>query len=90
LHIDGVQPNGVLFSAMAAQLTYSEAKGLVVLRGDGRSEAQLLQKTSSNAAGSRVNAREIYYWPATGKSEMHGMGAGEARFSAPPPPQPKR
>ncbi len=53
------------YTARAHRLSYTENKGLVVLEGDGRTDAELFSQDRLGAPRQRVAARKIYYWPAT-------------------------
>ncbi|MCS7305284.1 MAG: hypothetical protein NZ602_09290 [Thermoguttaceae bacterium] len=53
------------YMARAHRLSYTEHKGLVVLEGDGRTDAELFRQPRLGAPRERVAARKIYYWPAT-------------------------
>lgn len=53
------------YTARANRLSYAEKKGLVILEGDGRSDAELFSQERIGAPRQRVAARKIYYWPAT-------------------------
>jgi len=53
------------YTARAHRLSYAENKGLVILEGDGRTDAELFSQDRIGAPRQRVAARKIYYWPAT-------------------------
>jgi len=53
------------YTARAHRLSYTEDKGLVVLEGDGRADAELFRQQRPGAPRERVAARKIYYWPQT-------------------------
>ncbi len=53
------------YMARAHRLSYTEHKGLVVLEGDGRTDAELFRQQRIGAPRERVAARKIYYWPQT-------------------------
>lgn len=53
------------YTARAHRLSYTEHKGLVVLEGDGRTDAELFRQQRLGSPRERVAARKIYYWPQT-------------------------
>ena len=50
------------FTARSYRMTYSEAKDLLVLEGDGRVNAQLFRQDRPGAPQSETAARKIYFW----------------------------
>lgn len=66
---------GANFTARSARLTYSQAKELLVLEGNGRTDARLFRQTRVGGAPSEAAARKILYWPATNRAEVD-----DARF----------
>jgi hypothetical protein len=63
--VDGQRPDGDTFSALAQRLTYSQAKDMLVLVGDGRTDAQLFRQEQPGAPQTKTAAGSIYYWPTT-------------------------
>ena len=53
------------FTARAARMTYAEDKDLLILEGDGRSDAQLFRQPRLGGATAKHAARKIFYWPQT-------------------------
>lgn len=53
---------GRSFTARGARMTYHEAKGLLVLEGDGRSDAELFRQQQVGGPRAQTAARKIYYW----------------------------
>lgn len=53
---------GRSFTARGARMTYDEAKGLLVLEGDGRSDAELFRQQQIGGPRAQTSARKIYYW----------------------------
>jgi len=89
-HIEGLRLEGDMFMAQADRLTYSQAKDMIVLMGDGRSDAELLRQERPGAPQSRTAAQTIKYWPTTTKRvEVNGGHFGEAYIS-PTPTNPSR
>ena len=50
------------FTARGARMTYSQAKALLVLEGDGRSGAELFRQPYPGGPRAQTSARKIYYW----------------------------
>ncbi len=85
--IDGQQQEGDAFTALAQQLNYSEAKGLLVLAGDGRNDAQLFRQLKPGAPQTKTAAGSIYYWPATRQVKMGDLKfVDSTQFSSNPVP----
>jgi hypothetical protein len=66
-----------VFTARGLRMTYAEAKDLLVLEGDGRTDAELFRQFQPGAERSRVAARKILYWPKTNKLWIDGARALE-------------
>ncbi|WP_145053704.1 hypothetical protein [Lignipirellula cremea] len=49
-------------TARADRLSYTESKDLLVLRGDGRNDAEITQQARIGDEWSHASARIIYYW----------------------------
>ena len=64
-----------MFTARAARLTYTQAKDLLILEGNGRSDARLFRQVRNGAVPSEAAARKIFFWPSTNRVEVD-----EARF----------
>jgi len=72
------------FTARAIRMTYAEAKGQLVLEGDGRTDAELFRQQQTGGPTSKFAARKIFYWPKTkklkiddGRSlQLSGLGGG--------------
>ncbi|MBN1394821.1 MAG: hypothetical protein JW959_07345 [Pirellulales bacterium] len=73
---------GMIFKAEAHRITYAEAKDLLVLEGDGRSDAKLFQQLKAGNPQSRVAARKIKYWPKTRQWEL--IDARSMQIGRPP------
>jgi hypothetical protein len=82
--VDGQGVDGDMFTAQAARLTYSEGKDMLVLLGDGRSDAQLLRQERAGAVPSQLRAGEIQYWPTERRSNIPSMRSINASQVAPP------
>ncbi|HZZ28927.1 MAG TPA: hypothetical protein VFE46_13075 [Pirellulales bacterium] len=85
--VEGQQQEGDTFTAMAQQLNYSEAKDMLVLLGDGRSDAQLFRQPQPGAPQSHTVARSIYYWPSTREMKLDLRFVDSTQLSADPPPR---
>jgi len=66
---------GKQFTAHCRRLSYAEAKDLLVLEGDGRSDAELTQRQTPGSSDSRAAARKILYWRTANRVEVD-----DARF----------
>ena len=56
---------GPEFFAQAIRMTYSQAKDLLILEGDGRTDAELFRQEQVGGQTSQAAARKILYWPGT-------------------------
>ena len=54
--------DGRTFTAQARRLSYVEAKDLIVLEGDGRTDAHLWRQLQIGGQRSHAVARKILYW----------------------------
>ena len=63
------------FTARAHRLTYAEKKSLLVLEGDGMSDAQLFRQPVPGGPTSQASARRILFWQSTNRVEID-----DARF----------
>lgn len=53
------------FTARGQQITYSEEKDWLILKGDGRSMAELFWQKEPGAERSELRGQELHYWPKT-------------------------
>jgi len=58
------------YTARGHRITYTEAKDLLVLEGDGRNDAELFRQILPGAAASRAAAQRILYWPKTNRLKV--------------------
>jgi hypothetical protein len=58
------------FWSRSHRITYVQAKDLLVLEGDGRSDAQLWRQEQVGGPRSRAAARKILYWRSTNQLEI--------------------
>jgi hypothetical protein len=66
---------GDTFTARAHRLTYSEAKDLLVLEGDGRNDAQLYRQENPTGPQTKAMARQILFW-----RSQNRVSVNDARF----------
>jgi hypothetical protein len=86
--VEGQRPTGDSFSALAERLTYSQAKDMLVLVGDGRSDAQLFRQEQPGAPQTKTAAGSIYYWPTTRRVNIGDLRfVDSTQFSNQPPPR---
>jgi len=64
---------GQTFSTQAARITYDQAKGLLVLEGDGRSDATLYLQEHPGQRRIQQQSRRILFWPATKRFSLEGF-----------------
>jgi len=65
-----VVEGGQQYTARAHRITYVQAKDLLVLEGDGRSDAQLWRQTTIGGDWARTAGRKILYWRGTNEFEF--------------------
>ncbi|MBX9789246.1 MAG: hypothetical protein K2Y37_10055 [Pirellulales bacterium] len=68
--IEGLNFDGQSFFARASHLKYSQAKDLVILEGDGRTDAELSRQERIGAPVNSTQSRKIYYWRSTGRAQV--------------------
>ena len=61
------------FTAQAQSITYAESKDVLILAGDGRSDAVLMRRRDLGQPPSKLEARTIYFRPATYKTTFNGI-----------------
>jgi hypothetical protein len=62
--------DGRVFTARAHRISYTSAKDMLVVNGDGRTDAELWYQQKGAAAHSYQAARLFKYWPKTGDIEV--------------------
>ena len=67
-----LEGSGDQFTARAARITYDQKKDLLILEGDGRTDAELYRQLSARRRASKAAARKIFYWPKTKRSYVDG------------------
>ncbi len=74
-----------VYTARAIRMTYSEAKDLLVLEGDGRSDAQLFRQQQIGGPLAKAAAQRILFWPGTNRLKVDGARSLElSQFQSPP------
>jgi hypothetical protein len=61
---------GQTFTARAHRIAYAQAKDMLLIEGDGRSDAELFRQAQVGGATGRAAARKIIYWPRTGRMDV--------------------
>lgn len=68
--------DGREFTARAHRITYTSAKDMLVVKGDGRADAELWYTQKGSASHAYQAAREFRYWPKTGAIEIQDGARG--------------
>jgi hypothetical protein len=68
---------GMAFTARAVRLTYAEAKDMLVLEGDGRTDAELYRQKQVGGQTSKATARKILFWPKSDQIHVEGARSVE-------------
>jgi hypothetical protein len=68
---------GQSYTARATRITYDQAKGLLVLEGDGRADAALYVQDRPGQRPTAQQSRRILFWPATRRFTLEGFRALE-------------
>lgn len=64
---------GSTFTARAIRMTYAEAKDMLILEGDGRTDAEIFSQEQVNGPTSKAAARKIIYRPTTKRLKVDGV-----------------
>ncbi len=64
---------GQTFMALAVRMTFDQAKGLLVLEGDGRTDATLYLQQQPHQRRASQQSRRILFWPATKQFVLDGF-----------------
>jgi lipopolysaccharide export system protein LptA len=70
VRVESQRLEGDSFSALSQRLTYSQAKDMLVLSGDGRTNAELYRQQQPGAPQTKTAAGTISYWPTTRKVQV--------------------
>jgi hypothetical protein len=76
---------GDVFTARAHRMTYTEAKDVLMLEGDGRNMAELYRQVLPGAESGRTQAHQILYFPSTDQFSINGGGASDFNLGPAPP-----
>jgi hypothetical protein len=79
---------GNAFTARAIRMTYAESKDLLILEGDGRSDARLFVQQQIGGPTKEFVARKIFYSPKTGR--FHAEGARSLQWDQLPTGDPAK
>ena len=72
--LDNVIVEGTNFTARSARATYTQAKDLMILEGDGRSDAELFKQDGGEGTpASRFGAQKILYFLKTNQVNAEGV-----------------
>ena len=72
-----VRIRGSDFRAWGEQLTYTDAKDLLILQGDGRSDAQLWRQEKVGGRVAHIPARKIFFWRSLNRVKLEDVSGGE-------------
>ena len=78
-----------MFTAHAHRMTYTEAKDVLMLEGDGRNLAELYRQDRPGAESGHTQARQILYFRSTEQVSVNGAGPSDINLG-PAPPKAKR
>jgi hypothetical protein len=53
-------------------MTYTEAKDLLIMEGNGRTDAELYYQKHVGGPVSKKSAHKIFYWRSTGQAQFGG------------------
>ena len=71
--VEGQRSEGDLFRAWANEMSFAQEKDLIMLKGDGRTDAQLYRQVKAGAPLTKTVARTILYWPSTRRVEVNDV-----------------
>jgi lipopolysaccharide export system protein LptA len=77
-----VEVENATYMARGQRIAYNQNKGLLILQGDGRNDAELFQQQQPGASANKTAAQEIYYWLKTGQVKV--VGARSLQIGQPP------
>ena len=76
---------GADFTARAHRITYTKLKDLLVLEGDGQSDAELFHQSQPGGPQDTLPAHKIMYWPSTKAVIAEGVHPGGMQLGGTPP-----
>ena len=71
--VGNVVAEGTTFTARAARMTYNQAKDMLVLEGDGRTDAELVRQMAPGSTADRFSAQRIIYFPKRREVKVGGF-----------------
>ena len=75
--VGNTRVEGQTYAARANRMTYSQAKDLLILEGNGRADAELFRQQHVGGTTSTVSARKIHYRPGTNTLDVDGVRSAE-------------
>ena len=63
---------GTIFTARAARISYAQIKDLLILEGDGRTDAELYRQLVPGGKAMRSTAQKIFFWPNSNRAYIDG------------------
>ncbi|NLE36852.1 MAG: hypothetical protein GX621_02375 [Pirellulaceae bacterium] len=85
----GTRVDNRLYTALCDQMSYNQAKGLMIFKGDGRTKATLSRQEQIGGPRESFSGQQINFWPETKETTV--SGAGQLQINLPPekkPPKP--
>jgi hypothetical protein len=68
--LGNAQAEGTTFKALGNRITYAKAKDLLILEGDGRSDANLFRQERTGDEPATLSAQKIWFWPKTKRFKL--------------------
>ncbi|MGA2033279.1 MAG: hypothetical protein ABSG68_13555 [Thermoguttaceae bacterium] len=72
-----VVAESTVFTARGIRMSYAEIKDLLILEGDGRTDAELYRQQHPGSTESRAAAQKIFFWPKTNRVSVAGLHPSE-------------
>jgi hypothetical protein len=88
--VGNTRVDGRAFTVRAHRISYASEKDLLVLKGDGRSDAEVWFQQPNSTTHGYQKARELKFWPKTGNVRIDQGGSFDLRFSEQTQPRPTR
>ena len=70
---ESAQLQGDTFKVLGDRMSFEEAKGLVIVQGDGWTKAQMIRQEQEGAQTTKTLADQIWYWPKQKRIEIKGQ-----------------
>jgi hypothetical protein len=89
---EGRAPEDKTYTARATRMSYSQAKDLLILEGDGRTDAELFLQQTKAGIPARTAAQKMLFWTQTHRVKIEGArsmemnqfpGQSKGKFSLP-------